>query len=93
MHLVVKTKVMEDCIPEKAQAKVIFNSRIYVAIWILNYFGLVNSCIPLGCHVLYFLYLPQYYGKTLHKLVAFTQHAGLARNIKDHRFSRQEKCT
>ena len=26
---------MQDCIPEKAQAKVIFNSRIYVAIWIV----------------------------------------------------------
>ena len=30
--------------------------------------------------MLYFL-LPQFYGKTLHKLVAFTQHAGLARNL------------
>ena len=31
---------------------------------------------------MYFV-LPHFYGKTLHKLVAFTQHAGLARNIKD----------
>ena len=31
----IKTKVMEDCIPEKAQAKVIFSSRIYAAIWLL----------------------------------------------------------
>ena len=83
----VKTKVMEDCIPEKAQAKVIFSSRIYVVIWLLIILWsiVVSSWMPL----LYFV-LPQFYGKTLHKLVAFTQHAGLARNIKDHRFSTRE---
>ena len=31
----IKTKVMQDCIPENAQPKVIFNSRIFVAIWIV----------------------------------------------------------
>ena len=69
---------MEDCIPEKAQAKVIFSSRIYVAIWLLVILWSIvaSSWMPL----LYFV-LPQFYGKTLHKLVAFTQHAGLARNI------------
>ena len=36
------------------------------------------------------LTLEQYYGKTLHKLVAFTQHAGLARNVKDHRLTSRE---
>ena len=45
----------------------------------------VNSWLP----VLY-LVLPHFYGKTLHKLVAFTQHAGLARNLKDHRLSARE---
>ena len=38
---------------------------------------------------MYFV-LPHFYGKTLHKLVAFTQHAGLARNIKDHRLTSRE---
>ena len=81
------SKVMEDCIPENAQAKAIFISRIYVAIWslIVLWSILISSWMPM----LYFL-LPQFYGKTLHKLVAFTQHAGLARNIKDHRFSSRE---
>jgi fatty acid desaturase len=32
----VKTKVMQDCIPENAQSKVIFNSRVFVAIWIAS---------------------------------------------------------
>jgi fatty acid desaturase len=83
----IKTKVMEDCIPENAQAKTTFISRIYVIIWslIVIWSIIVSSWMPM----LYFL-LPQFYGKTLHKLVAFTQHAGLARNIKDHRFSSRE---
>ena len=78
---------MQDCIPENAQTKAIFISRIYVAIWLLIILWsiLVSSWMPL----LYFV-LPQFYGKTLHKLVAFTQHAGLARNIKDHRVTSRE---
>ena len=83
----IKTKVMKECIPENAQAKAILNSRIYVVVWslIALWSILASSWMP----ILYFL-LPHFYGKTLHKLVAFTQHAGLARNIKDHRFSTRE---
>ena len=78
---------MQDSIPENAHAKSIFISRIYVAIWfsIILWSILVSSWMPL----LYFV-LPQFYGKTLHKLVAFTQHAGLARDIKDHRLTSRE---
>ena len=84
----IKTKVMQDCIPENVQSKATYISRIYVVIWslIVLWSILTSSWMPM----LYFL-LPQFYGKTLHKLVAFTQHAGLARNIKDHRFSTREK--
>ena len=83
----IKTKVMQDSIPESAQSKAIFNSRIYLFIWlsIILWAILATSWLP----ILYFL-LPQFYGKTLHKLVAFTQHAGLARNVKDHRLTSRE---
>ncbi len=83
----IKTKVMQDSIPETAQSKAIFNSRVYCFIWLSIIFWsiLVTSWLP----ILYFL-LPQFYGKTLHKLVAFTQHAGLARNVKDHRLTSRE---
>ena len=83
----IKTKVMQDSIPENVRAKAIFNSRVYVLIWlsIILWSIIVSSWMPM----LYFL-LPQFYGKTLHKLVAFTQHAGLARNIKDHRHTSRE---
>ena len=68
----IKTKVMQDSIPENAQAKAIFISRIYVAIWlsIILWSILVSSWMPL----LYFVLL-QFYGKTLHKLFAFIQHS------------------
>ena len=83
----VKTRVMLDSIPENARAKSIFNSRVIVTVWIsiILWSLLTLSWLP----ILYFL-LPQFYGKTLHKLVAFTQHAGLARNLKDHRLTSRE---
>jgi len=83
----IKTKVMKDSIPESMQSKAILNSRVYLFIWltIIMWSISVTSWLP----VLYFL-LPQFYGKTLHKLVAFTQHAGLARNVKDHRLTSRE---
>ena len=83
----VKTKVMQDCIPENAQSKVIFNSRIFVAIWIAI---ILWSLITLSWLPVLFFLLPKFYGRTLHKLVSFTQHAGLARNIKDHRYTTRE---
>jgi fatty acid desaturase len=83
----IKTRVILDSIPENARAKSILNSRLFVIIWIsiILWSLLALSWLP----ILYFL-LPQFYGKTLHKLVSFTQHAGLARNLKDHRLSSRE---
>ena len=83
----IKTKVMQDCIPENAQSKVIFNSRIFVAIWIAI---ILWSLITLSWLPVLFFLLPKFYGRTLHKLVSFTQHAGLARDIKDHRYTTRE---
>ena len=80
----IETKVMKDSIPEKARPKSIMISRIYVIIWIsvILFSFYINSWLP----ALFFV-LPHFYGKTLHKLVAFTQHAGLARDVKDLRLS------
>ena len=78
---------MIDSIPEIARSKCILISRIYVAIWILIIFWsfAISSWLP----ALYFL-LPQFYGRALHKTVSFTQHAGLARDAKDHRVSARD---
>ena len=83
----IQTKVMIDSIPENARPRAIIISRIYVGIWlsIIIWSLLISSWLP----VLYLL-LPHYYGKGLHKFVAFTQHAGLARNVKDHRLSARD---
>ena len=83
----IKTNVMKESIPENAHAKSVFHSRVFIIIWLAIILWSIwsQSWLPM----LYIL-LPQYYGKTLHKLVAFTQHAGLARNVKDHRFSSRE---
>ncbi len=83
----IKTKVMIDSIPEKMIPKCILISRIFVLVWIMIVISslIFNSWLP----ILYLL-LPNFYGKTLHKLVSFTQHAGLARDLKDHRFTSRE---
>ena len=83
----INTKVMNDCIPEKAKPKSILISRIYVFIWlaIILFSIYINSLLP----ALLFI-LPHFYGKTLHKLIAFTQHAGLARDVKDLRLSARD---
>ena len=83
----IKTRVMIDSIPENARPRAILISRLYVIIWmsIIVWSLLISSWLP----VLYLL-LPHYYGKGLHKFVAFTQHAGLARDVKDHRLSARD---
>ena len=83
----IRTQVMIDSIPENARSKCILISRIYVVIWILIIFWsfAISSWLP----ALYFL-LPQFYGRALHKIVSFTQHAGLARDVKDHRVSARD---
>ena len=83
----VKTKVMMESIPENARPRAIFISRIYVVIWIgiITLSFLITSWLPT-----LFILLPHFYGKTLHKIVSFTQHAGLARDVKDHRLSARD---
>ena len=83
----IQTQVMKDSIPEAMRAKCIKNSRIFVGLWILIILWsiLSKSWLPV-----LFILLPNFYGKALHKIVSFTQHAGLARDIKDHRVSSRE---
>tara|TARA_Y100000590_G_scaffold440658_1_gene566332 strand:+ start:284 stop:1285 length:1002 start_codon:yes stop_codon:yes gene_type:complete len=83
----IETKIMKDSIPEKARPKSILISRIYVFIWlsVILFSFYINSWLPT-----LLLVLPHFYGKTLQKLVAFTQHAGLARDVKDLRLSARD---
>ena len=83
----VKTRVLTESVPENARSRAVLISRIYVVIWILI---ILLSLILSSWLPALLLLLPHFYGKTLHKLVSFTQHAGLARNVKDHRLSARD---
>lgn len=69
-------------VPVSEQPKVIWSSRVYVAIvaavavWSLA----ISSFLPLM-----FVWLPRFYGGWLHQLLALTQHAGLGEDTFDHR--------
>ncbi len=71
-------------IPESAHAAIFTKARIYVAIYAL----VVGSCFYFGTILpLLFIGLPNLYGAWLMPVYGFTQHAGLAENVLDHRMN------
>jgi MocE subfamily Rieske [2Fe-2S] domain protein len=69
-------------IPESEYEKVIFRARIYLAIY-AGVIGLAiweRSVLPLM-----YIGLPTVYGSWLMPIYGYTQHAGLAENVLDHR--------
>ena len=71
-------------IPESEYGKVILRARIYVLIY-LGVIGLAiwqHSILPLM-----FVGLPTLYGSWLMPIYGYTQHAGLAENVLDHRLN------
>ena len=78
------TPVVEIAAPEKEKKKILWNSRLYLVIWIgIIVFSIYfKTILP----ILYFI-LPTYYGKPLWFIVNVTQHLGAAIDTKDHRES------
>ena len=76
--------VVEITAPIKEKKKMLWNSRLYVLIWISII--LISIYFQTILPVLYFI-LPTYYGKPLWFLVNVTQHLGAAIDSKDHRES------
>jgi MocE subfamily Rieske [2Fe-2S] domain protein len=71
-------------IPESEYGKVFFRARIYLLIY-LSVIGLAiytRSILPL-----IFIGLPNIYGSWLYHIYGYTQHAGLAENVLDHRLN------
>lgn len=71
-------------IPESEYSKVFLRARIYVFIY-LSVIGLTiyyRSVLPLM-----FIGLPNFYGAWLIAVYGYTQHAGLAENVLDHRLN------
>lgn len=75
----------EKCyIPESEHHKVIFKARIYLSIYaaVILLAWMSSSILPLM-----FIGLPTLYGSWLMPIYGYTQHAGLAENVLDHRLN------
>ena len=71
-------------IPESEHGKVILQARIYLLI----YASIIALSISTGSILpLIFVGLPSVYGSWLLQIYGFTQHAGLAENVLDHRLN------
>lgn len=71
-------------IPEDQHARVFFKARIYVLI----YASVIGASIYMGSILpLMFIGLPNFYGAWLMPIYGYTQHAGLAENVLDHRLN------
>ena len=80
----IETPLMKDCVPENERWKVIWNSRLYMAlkIAIIAWAISIQSFLPLM-----FFITPLLYGGTLFQFVAMLQHGGLKADTWDHRES------
>ena len=76
--------VIDVSAPPKEKKKILWNSRLYIVIWIsIIIFSIYfQTILP----ILYFI-LPNYYGKPIWFMVNVTQHLGAALDKKDHRES------
>lgn len=85
MHSVGKLTVAERTyIPAREHGKVFFKARIYVLLYVsvVALAVYTHSMLPLM-----YVILPTLYGSWLMPLYGYTQHAGLAENVLDHRFN------
>jgi MocE subfamily Rieske [2Fe-2S] domain protein len=73
-----------DYIPASEQTKVFFKARIYALVY-ASVFGLAIYCHSLL--PLMFVGLPNLYGAWLLPIYGYSQHAGLAENVLDHRLN------
>jgi Na+-transporting NADH:ubiquinone oxidoreductase subunit F len=71
-------------IPENEHSKVYYKARIYLLI----YMGVIGLAVLWGSWLpLMYIGLPTFYGSWLMPIYGFTQHAGLAENVLDHRLN------
>jgi Na+-transporting NADH:ubiquinone oxidoreductase subunit F len=71
-------------LPESEYGKVFVRARIYLLI----YAGVIGLAIHMGSLLpLMFIGLPNLYGAWLMSIYGYTQHAGLAENVLDHRLN------
>lgn len=79
----VRTRVMEECIPEHKQSACVTSSRIFVLLWCV----IIGSALLIGSWLPVFLFLIPKFFATPNLVWGLTQHVGLKDNVKDHRLS------
>jgi len=73
---------VKNFVPVEERWKMIWSSRVYVAIWA----GFAIWSLAIGSFLpMMFVALPRFYAGWLHQLLGLTQHAGLAEDTWDHR--------
>jgi fatty acid desaturase len=76
-------------IPESERRRVRWEARAWVGV----YAAVIGLAIGLGSFLpLMYVGLPSLYGRWLAHFFAFTQHAGLAENVLDHRLNSRTVC-
>ena len=78
------TPVVKTSAPKNQKNKIIWNSRLYVFIWLCVFLFsfYIESILPI-----IYIILPTYYGKPIWFAVNVTQHLAAAIDKKDHRLS------
>ena len=73
---------VRDWVPESEHAKLISGARLMICFYgaILAVAVAFGSWLPVV-----FFFLPRFVGGWLHAILVFTQHAGLAEDVRDHR--------
>jgi fatty acid desaturase len=71
-------------VPEMERGKVVWSSRLYLAIILVTMLACIvtHSILPAM-----FIVLPRFYGGPLSQIFNFTQHAGLDEDVYDHRLN------
>ena len=73
-----------DYLPKSEWRKAIWSARVHVMIWVVS----ISASVTLrSIEPLMFVGLPTFYGKWLSVIYGFTQHAGLAEDVLDHRLN------
>ena len=84
-HCLGRLNAMEkDYIPAPEQHKVVWEARVYVAIYAAT---LTCAIVTQSILPLMFIGLPSFYGAWLMVVFGLTQHAGLAEDVLDHRLN------
>ena len=78
------SKEVREWVPESEHRQLIWGARLYLTVYTL----LIGGAIWTGSWLVFlYFFTPRMYGATLKSILTYTQHAGLADGVKDHRLN------